>query len=260
VIAADAPVLVRLEDSDLYPLSTYRACEFRCTYCCTSAQGPSIPINNIVSRLQAALERIPLEAQICLGALIDAYPAVERRLGVTRAALEVLVRDQRSVRVITKGDTVLRDIDLLSSLPWHEVVVSLSTLDQRVLDQCDGSAPPATRRLEVLHVLAAAGLRVQCNIAPWIPGASDIEAIQAELPTSVRVLVAPPILGKWGVRTIAKRRLHREPVVVAYMDEYRRLGHLEGVDFLAPIPPPLENFAAHLPRRPAPISLTINAG
>jgi len=254
--AADSPLLLQLEQSPLYPLSTYRACEFRCTYCCTNAQGASIPIDtidNVASRLQSELVDVPRDAQICLGALVDAYPSVERRVGVTRAALEVLARDQRQVRVITKGDTVLRDVDLLLALPWHEVVVSLSTLDQHVLDQCDGTSPPAARRLEVLRQLADAGLRVQCNIAPWIPDSSDIEAIMAELPASVRILVAPPILGKHGVRTIARRKLHREPVVEAYKNEYRRLGHLDRVDFLAPIPPPLENFATHLPRRSQPL-------
>tara|TARA_R110002072_G_scaffold296211_1_gene467808 strand:+ start:466 stop:1293 length:828 start_codon:yes stop_codon:yes gene_type:complete len=247
----DLPFLVQLADSNLYTLSTYSGCEFRCSYCCTNAQGPSIPIANVPQRLVSELERVPRDAEICLGALIDAYPSVEHELGATRAALEVLVADRRSVRVVTKGDAVLRDIDLFSQLPWHEIVVSVCSLDQQILDRCDGNSPQAIRRLEVIQELADAGLNVQCNIAPWMPGSSDIEAILAQLPASARVLVAPPILGRRGERTIAGQRLRRQPVVEAYMEEYRRLGHHERIDFLAPIKPPLENFAAHLPRRPA---------
>lgn len=243
-----AKLLQRLETSHLYPLSTYKGCEFRCSYCCTNAQGTSIPERAVSLRLRRELEELPEEAEVCLGAVIDAYPQVESNYGVTREALEVLVDSGRRVRTVTKGDTVLRDIDLYLQLPWHEVVISLCTLDQDVLDGCDGSAPSAQRRIEVIHELASAGLTVQCNVAPWIPGYSDIEALRQRLPAQARVLVAPPILGSRGMRRIAGQRLERESMVKAYMAEYSRLGHLEWLDFLAPIAPPLENFAAHLPR------------
>jgi DNA repair photolyase len=55
--------------------------------------------------------------------------------------------------------------------------VSLCSVAEEVLRRVDPKAPSAEDRLRVIHVLAAAGVRVRVSAAPWIPGVTDAKAL-----------------------------------------------------------------------------------
>jgi DNA repair photolyase len=52
-------------------------------------------------------------ALIVLGANTDPYQPIERKLGITRALLEVLAECQLPIGIITKNALVTRDLDIL---------------------------------------------------------------------------------------------------------------------------------------------------
>src|SRR5690349_15183315 len=118
-----------------WALSTYDACDLRCSYCVTYAQGPSVPRfgpDEVQDRLRQELAPLPAGATIGVGALVDAYPHAEARHGVTRLALEELAEQQWPMSIVTKGTTITRDIDVLQRARV-KVAVSLCSLDDEFL-------------------------------------------------------------------------------------------------------------------------------
>jgi DNA repair photolyase len=115
---------------------------------------------------------------IALGINTDGYQPLEKRLGVTRSILEVLVRYRHPVTIVTKSALVLRDIALLADLAKDELVsvalsvTSLSDDLKRVLEP--RTASPAAR-LRVIQTLAGAGIPVGVMVAPVIPAITDHE-------------------------------------------------------------------------------------
>ena len=65
--------------------------------------APQYPKAQVAVQLRRELGAIDAEAIIGVGSLCDAYPSVELRYGVTRAAIEELVAQERHFVIITKG-------------------------------------------------------------------------------------------------------------------------------------------------------------
>jgi DNA repair photolyase len=173
-------------------INPYRGCEHGCIYCYARPSHAYLGLSpglDFETRLTykadaAALLRTEIArpsyrcAPIMLGANTDPYQPVERRLGVTRSILEVLLESRHPVSIVTKSALVLRDLDLLSQLAQHRLVhvmVSLTSMDaglKRLLEP--RTASPAAR-LGVIRELSAAGVPVGTLIAPVIPVITDSE-------------------------------------------------------------------------------------
>src|ERR1700722_16952336 len=115
---------------------------------------------------------------IALGINTDGYQPLEKRLGVTRSILEVLVRYRHPVTIITKSALIVRDIALLADLASDHLIsvgLSVTTLSadlKRILEP--RTASPAAR-LRVIEELARAGIPVGVMVAPVIPAITDHE-------------------------------------------------------------------------------------
>src|SRR6185436_17102705 len=113
-----------------FSLNPYRGCEHGCIYCYARpsheylgfSAGLDFERKLMVKMDAAALLREALAAPrwqpqvIMLSGNTDCYQPVERRLGITRACLEVLAEFRNPVSVITKSALVTRDADLLAAL------------------------------------------------------------------------------------------------------------------------------------------------
>ena len=129
----EQPVLQYSPMCRVWTLTTYDACDIRCSYCASYAQGPSTPrttAGEIRPLLERQLASVPRDQLICLGAIIDCYAHAEAEHEVTRAALEVLVADERDLVIVTKGTLIERDLDLLSGYDKVAVNMSLPSLDE----------------------------------------------------------------------------------------------------------------------------------
>jgi DNA repair photolyase len=123
-------------------------------------------------------------APIALGPNTDPYQPLERRLGITRAVLEVLARCRHPVTIVTKSAAILRDIELLAPMAADGlalVFVSVTSLDAGLARKLEPRAAAPYRRLQVIEQLSAAGIPVGAMVAPVIPGLNDheLEAIVA---------------------------------------------------------------------------------
>ena len=238
----------------MWSVTPYALCDHRCVYCITGVQGVSAPIMSAGDTRHATrrfVRSAPADALYLLGAFSDAYPNVEAETGLTRAVLEELVAAGARVTIITKGTTVLRDVDLLvQDGDRIQVQVSLCTLDEEALARLDVGAPTGAARLAVVDALLGAGLRVGVNALPWIPGVTDTGALIDAVDPAAEIVFSPLAFGenRDSMRLLG-REYRRPDVWLAYDDAYRAFGHVPNTSWVRPSPPPQENHPlARLPR------------
>jgi DNA repair photolyase len=173
-------------------INPYRGCEHGCVYCFarpTHAYLGLSPGLDFESRLfykpeAAVLLRKELAAPayrcapIAVGINTDAYQPVERRLGITRAVLEVLYDCDHPFTLVTKSCLVERDIDLLAEMARKQLVqvmISLTTLRHDLSRTLEPRATAPARRLLTVQRLSEAGIPVGVLVAPLIPVLTDSE-------------------------------------------------------------------------------------
>ena len=81
----------------------------------------------------------------------DPYTPLERRLGLTRGCLEVMVRTPPSALVVqTRSPLVVRDVALLARIPTAGVSMTVATDDEAVRRVFEPNAPGTDLRIEAL--------------------------------------------------------------------------------------------------------------
>ena len=173
-------------------INPYRGCEHGCSYCFARPShtylGHSAGLDFerlLYAKLDAAtLLRRELShpryqcKPIALGVNTDAYQPLEKRLGITRQLLEVLLETEHPVYLITKSALIERDIDLLSQLACRKLVtvsISITTLDNELSHRLEPRAAAPHRRLRTVRTLAEAGIPVQVSVSPVIPALNEHE-------------------------------------------------------------------------------------
>lgn len=173
-------------------LNPYRGCEHGCAYCYARpyheylgfSAGLDFESRIMVKEDAPELLRAALSSPrwqpitLAMSGVTDPYQPVERKLEVTRRCLAVLAELRQPVSIITKNTLVTRDIDLLAALARHDavrVVLSVTTLDERLGRAMEPRASTPQQRLEAVRRLREAGIPAGVNIAPVIPGLNDHE-------------------------------------------------------------------------------------
>lgn len=113
---------------------------------------------------------------IFIGSVTDPYNPFEERYGRTRALLEQLADSGANISIATKSDLILRDLELIQSLPNAIVSWSVNTLDEGFRADMD-EAVSIERRLKAMQAFHAAGVCTTCFISPIFPGITDVAAI-----------------------------------------------------------------------------------
>lgn len=179
-------------------VNPYRGCEHGCIYCYARPThawlglSPGLDFErrlfhkpDAAAQLRRALAKPGYRpATLVLGANTDPYQPIERRLGSTRAILEVLLEARHPVAITTKSALVLRDLALLRELAAADLVavqMSITTLDAELARRLEPRAASPQRRLRALGELAAVGIPTGVLVSPLIPGLTDqdMEAIVA---------------------------------------------------------------------------------
>lgn len=173
-------------------VNPYRGCEHGCAYCFARPTHAYLGLSpgldfetrlfhkpDAPLRLAEELARPSYQCRpIALGINTDAYQPVERKTGLTRRLLEVLLEYRHPVSIVTKSALIERDLDLLSSLATEGLVqafFSITTLDGRLARTLEPRAASPSRRLEALERLSGAGVPCGVLFAPVIPAINDHE-------------------------------------------------------------------------------------
>lgn len=169
-----------------YTINPYRGCLFGCSYCYASKfvhddDDKKAEWGFWVEYKKNAVDALLRESYKITGKSVffssatDPYQPVERRLGLTRALLEVLLFAFPShLHMQSRSPMIARDIDLLlrfgSSL---SVGLSIPTDSEVVRKVFEPRAPSIPRRLQTARALKSAGIRVTASVAPLLPCTPD---------------------------------------------------------------------------------------
>lgn len=173
-------------------INPYRGCEHGCVYCFARPSHAYLDLSpgldfetrlfhkeNAVELLEAEMRKPGYQCRpIVLGINTDAYQPIERELRLTRRLLELLAEYRHPVSLLTKGVTVLRDLDVLADLARDNLVsvsVSITTLDNDLKRTLEPRTASPAARLRILSELRGIGIRPGVMVAPVIPAINDNE-------------------------------------------------------------------------------------
>jgi len=194
-VDATRTIIARNDSPDIgfdRSINPYRGCEHGCVYCYARPShaflglSPGLDFESRIfykpqaaALLAAELSRKGYTCKpIALGSNTDPYQPAERKLGITRAILEVLRDFRHPVTIVTKAALVQRDIDILAEMAAERiavVAVSVTTLDRALARVMEPRASTPERRLEAIAALSKAGVPTGVMAAPMIPALNDSE-------------------------------------------------------------------------------------
>jgi len=164
-----------------YTINPYRGCAFACSYCYSTkfvhdpdkkrTWGQWVEVKqNAVDALRRDSHKL-CGARVFFSSATDPYQPVEKRLGLTRALLEVLLASfPAKLHLQTRSPHVVRDIDLLGRFGDSLTVgISIPTDSDVVRRAFEPRAPAIARRLEAARQLKEAGIRTTATVAPLLP-------------------------------------------------------------------------------------------
>ena len=188
-------VITRNRSPDIHfdrSINPYRGCEHGCVYCFARPShtflGHSAGLDferllyakkDAATLLRQELSKRSYQCEpIAIGVNTDAYQPLERKLGLTRQILEVLLECRHPIYLITKSSLIERDIDLLqefAKLNLLTAAVSLTTLDNKLAQLLEPRAAAPHRRLRTIKTMADAGIPVRVSMSPIIPALNESE-------------------------------------------------------------------------------------
>jgi DNA repair photolyase len=156
-----------------YTINFYKGCAHGCVYC----YAPSLVRDerswgsyvDVKMNAPAVLEGELREGEkdvVFVSSASDPYQPVEAKYEVTRKCLQVLLRHDYPVLVLTRSPLVLRDVDLLKKFRWLRVGFSISTVSDPLYEP---GVPSLQKRIDALKELHKAGIRTWVSFAPIIP-------------------------------------------------------------------------------------------
>lgn len=171
-------------------LNPYRGCEHGCIYCYARPSharygySPGLDFESklvykpdAARLLEQTLRGRGYQAEpITIGANTDAYQPVERKLGLTRACLQVLQRSRHPAMIITKSALIERDLDILADMARASLVhvmISVTCVDDNLRRLMEPRAVSLTKRLQLINRLSEAGVPTGVLVAPVIPILTD---------------------------------------------------------------------------------------
>ena len=173
-----------------WTINPYRGCEFACKYCYARYTHEFMEMRDgmefeqkIYVKQHAAgllrhdLHRVQPGEAIALGTATDPYQPAERRYEVTRGILEEFARHRGyELGIISKSNLMVRDLDILkevASVNRLSVHITITTLNVELARILEPRAPRPDLRMDAVHTLAQAGLRVGVSCSPVVPGITD---------------------------------------------------------------------------------------
>jgi hypothetical protein len=160
-----------------WSVNPYAGCAHACAYCYVpdtikaerGRWGRYAIIKRDLPRLLAKAMKKAERLTVYLSTATDPYQPAEAEHRITRRCLEVLVRHDWPVEILTRSPLVTRDLDLLGQLSQVRVGFSIPTLDDAVRRAIEPRAPAIQARLRALRRVADEAIPTFVNITPACP-------------------------------------------------------------------------------------------
>jgi DNA repair photolyase len=156
-----------------YTANLYRGCTHACVYC----YAPSLIHDerkwgayvDAKVNAPAVIDRELRHAKkmvVFISSASDPYQPVEARYKITRKVLNVLLKHDFPVLLLTRSPLILRDLDLLKQFNWLRVGFSITTVPSKFYEP---GVPSLETRLDTLGKLSDNGITTWVSMAPIIP-------------------------------------------------------------------------------------------
>jgi DNA repair photolyase len=181
-----------------YGMNLYRGCYHNCIYCDGRAEKYQVDGNfgeevvvktNAIEILDRELnpnrKRIPFKKSYFMigGGVGDSYQPVEKKFQLTRKVLELMLKYNYPVHVLTKSLMVQRDIDLLEKINERSraiVSFSFSSIDEKACSIFEPKVASPQRRLDLIRKLKDKGIPCGLFLMPVIPYVTDSKEMMEE--------------------------------------------------------------------------------
>jgi DNA repair photolyase len=206
-----------------YSFNPYVGCYHGCAFCYVprllqverGAWGTTVVVKrNAATVLAREVRRLP-RGLVAISTATDPYQYVEGKYRITRRALEVLLRADWPLSVLSRSPLMLRDVDLFIRFRELEVGMSVPTLDDRARCLLEPWAPPVQARLRCLRELAAAGLKTFVGFAPAYPptdGWTPARIAETLVRHGVQKVFVRLLDTRWGARESVRQALDGSPL------------------------------------------------
>ncbi|MGB0886577.1 MAG: PA0069 family radical SAM protein [Vicingaceae bacterium] len=176
----------------MYSMNPYQGCEHGCVYCYAREShqywgyGAGLDFERKIIYKPEAPELLEKQfnnknwkvSPIMLSGNTDCYQPIERKLKITRRLLEVCLKYQHPVSILTKNGLVQRDLDLLKQLANQNLVhvgLSITSLDNKLRNALEPRTASIEKKLETLAILSKNNIPTTVMAAPIIPGLNSHE-------------------------------------------------------------------------------------
>ena len=168
-----------------YTMNIYRGCCHGCVYCDSRSLCYRVENFDTVRAKADALRIIRDDLLkkrrrgiVGTGAMSDPYNPFEKKLSLTRNALELLNAYRFGAAIATKSPLVTRDIPVLRDIASHSPVlvkITVTAADDPLSLLVEPRAPPSSERFAALKALSAAGVYAGVLLMPVLPFIEDTE-------------------------------------------------------------------------------------
>lgn len=173
-------------------VNPYRGCEHGCIYCYARPTHSYLGLSpgldferkllykpKVVEQLRQELAAPKYRCKVlALGTNTDPYQPIEKRYGLMRGILELMIETRHPITLTTKSALVERDLDLLQELSTDGLIMvslSVTSLDHDIARKLEPRAAAPQRRLQTLSRLSSVGVPTHLSVAPVIPALTDHE-------------------------------------------------------------------------------------
>lgn len=164
--------------------------------------------------------------RVFVSSVCDAYQPAEKRYGLTRECLCILIDAGFHPSILTKSKLVMRDFDILLGHSNCDVACTLTTMDEQLRFRIEPGASPTRERIAALEEACNRGIPAGAFLGPFMPGLSDNDEALDALVSAIAPLPLSNILadklnprpGVWNEVVPFLRRYHPDLI-----DLYRRL-------------------------------------
>ncbi len=161
-------------------INQYIGCQYSCRYCYArfvsrynyGKWGSWVIIRRNMPELVRGRR---VRGIVYMSSISDPYQPLEEKLELTKRVIENMDKSI-SLRILTKSDLVLRDIDLFKEFEDIEVGLTINSLG-KFEREIEPLSPTSERRTEALKGIHESGIKNYAFISPIIPLVTDIEEL-----------------------------------------------------------------------------------
>lgn len=168
-----------------YNMNIYKGCCHGCIYCDSRSECYGIDDFDRVRAKENAIEIIRKELKgkrrkgvIGTGAMSDPYNQFEKKLKLTRGALEEVNNFNFGISIATKSPLIVRDKDILSKIKEHSPVlikITITTFDDELCRKIEPNVAVTSERFKAIKELTDGGIYTGILLMPILPFINDTE-------------------------------------------------------------------------------------